>query len=141
MINQMADMQSRLDGYKRNNQWYGGNGNGNGYNNGNCNNNNNRNEGIILITTDTAVEVATTVAGAAVGERLEEAGAVVTRTATEADKASRPPRDVTTGPTGMDPTRAWHATTVLTDTRQMPPSQTWKVAHLRDAPDTEGMMQ
>ena len=73
-----------------------GDGNVNEYNNGNCNNNNNRNEGIIPITTDTAAEVATTVAVAAVGDRSEEAGAVVTRTATEADKASRPPSDFTT---------------------------------------------
>ena len=82
-------------------------------------------EVIITITTDmdTAAEVDTTAVVAAVRDRPEEVGAVVTQTVTDADKAARSLRDATAGPTGMDPTQAQHATAVLMDTRQTPPLQ------------------
>ena len=99
-------------------------------------------EGITITTTmaDTAAVATTTATIAAVGDRPEEVRAVKNQTVAGMGKASRSRRDVTAGPTRMDPTRVWLATIVRINIRKKPPLQTCKVVLRRDTLDTKGVM-
>ena len=68
---------------------------------------------VITVTTtmaDMAAVVTTTATVAVVGDRPEEVRVVKNQTVTGTDKASRSRRDITAGPTGMDPTRVCRST-------------------------------